>query len=137
MLNYFKYFVICILGENVEKRKRKIAKRTISSLYVLNCFKYFLIYILIQNISKNIRQERFWTMYMLLCVKYFLIHILAQNTPKYQIRKLLNYIKSSFIIFYAKMFRTSILYTPDALEELLSKNWFYFFFLTCKISDIF
>ena len=59
---------------------------------------------------------------MLNCVKYFVICILGQNTPKYQIKKLLNYIKSSFIVFCFKMFRTSILYTTDALKALLSKN---------------
>ena len=68
-------------------------------------------------------------------------------SQKSQTRKIWNYIKSSCIIFCAKMTRysqnffelyqgfvakrsnTSILYTTHALKALLRKNWFNFFFL--------
>ena len=45
---------------------------------------------------------------MLNCFKYFLKYTLGQNVPKHQTWKIMNYIKSSCIIFFAKMTRCSL-----------------------------
>ena len=82
------------------------------------------------------RLERFWTtsiLCVLNCFKYFLKHISEQNHT----RKILNYIKSLYdkmtlftktseLYQMSKCSNTFKLYTS---EPLLSKNWFYFFFV--------
>ena len=58
--------------------------------------------------SQKIRQVQSGTISSLYVVNYFkycLIHILGENVRKNQIRTILKYVKSSRIIFCAKMFQ--------------------------------
>ena len=62
-----------------QNQKRKIVKRTISSLYVLNCFKCFQIYNLGQMSPKKYDKKTISSLHMIFCdekIQYFqIVHI--------------------------------------------------------------
>ena len=127
------YKVIAHFESNVQcpEKIRQETFWTISSLHELNCFRYFLIHILRWNVSKKSGKKNFEPYLVFRCwiVLNFSWYVLGCLDPKKSDKKKpLNYIKS----LCQKCFNTYILYTIDALKALLSKDWFYFFFL---ISD--
>ena len=97
---------------------------TMSTLYVLNFLEYFLRYIFQQNVSKSDKKDS--ELYQV-----FTHNFLCQN-DKIFIKNFELYP----VFFLTKCLGTSKLYTTDVLKALLSKNWFYFFFLIFWYSKI-
>ena len=131
VLNCFKRFLIYILRQNVSK-VRQAKFWTISSLCALNCFKYFQIDILGQMSKNNQTRKKIWTISNLhvwfFMIKWLDIHKDFWTISSLCVSKWLDIHKDFWTISYlcvAKMLQ----YYWCALKALLSKNWFYFFFL--------
>ena len=83
------------------------------------------IYIYIFEFKTHKDFETTSSLYVPNCFQYFVMYILEQNVLKIRQEKFGTI--SSLCV--TKCSNTSILYNIDGLKSLLSKNWFYFFFI--------
>ena len=130
MINCFKFFPIYILRQKCLKKARK-EKFKPYQIFVLNYFKYFLTYICLKKKldKKMFELYQIYMCYIVLNIfiyffKYTFSDIFSKNIRP---EKFWTY----QVFIHNVLFQNAPIlpYITDALKALLSKNWFYYFFL--------